>query len=253
MQSALGGIPDLENAPMLPPTATTAAAIISGPTNQAPSGANAPSVPNDNQPKENAAGSDAEAAFVPLMGKALLKRVKYDTERTLTPDWFKAAPVNMGDVKQGKLSSKEWRNAFTLNFLITLPRQWGNDYDAVSPTQKHKVLDNFFHLILAILLSTQRTMTEEVVRLYEIHFRAYLEGFRDLYPTQTITPYQHVALGHFPHFLRMMGPWDNWNTGGPETWIGMSQKIPTNSRFGACCHSICEQPINFASIIPRRP
>lgn len=182
--------------------------------------------------KQTPLGGPPEATFVPLMGRALLARVRYDAGRTIVPDWFKGAPENMGDAKQGKLSSKEWRNAFTVNFLITLTREWGNDYNSESPTAKHKVLDNYIHLTLATILSTQRTMSDDIIQLYELHIRAYLEGFRDLYPTQTITPYQHTALGHFSDFMRLLGPWDNWNTGPPETYIGMSQKIPTNSRFG---------------------
>lgn len=184
------------------------------------------------QSTQAAQHQESEPAFVPLMGKSLLRRVTYDTERTITPSWFKAAPASMGHTKHGKLSSKEWRNAFTVNFLITLPREWGKDYSCISPSPKNKVLDNFIHLVLSVILSTQRSMSEEIIRLYELHIRAYLSGFRELYPTQTITPYQHLALGHFSDFLRSLGPWDNWNTGPPETWIGMSQKIPTNSRFG---------------------
>lgn len=241
-QRALEKIPEVENRPRDEVARNPSTSAAAGNSAGQASGSRPPNAANrqqENHPTTqlppstgNADSQQPETTFVPLMGRSLLRRVSYDTARTITPEWFKAAPANMGQTKHGKLSSKEWRNAFTVNFLITLPREWGKDYSGVSSSPKHKILDNFVHLVLSILLSTQRTMTEDVIRLYELHIRAYLTSFRELYPTQTITPYQHLALGHFSDFLRSLGPWDNWNTGPPETYIGMSQKIPTNSRFG---------------------
>lgn len=147
---------------------------------------------------------------------------------------MKAAPENLGDPKQGKLSSKEWRSVFGVGFLITLIRVWGVDYPSVpqeARLPKHEVLDNYVHLLLALLLSTQATIDDRIIDLYEHHMQQYLEGFRILYPTHSITPYHHLSL-HYPEFMRLIGPWDAWGAGPYETYNGMIQKIPTNSTFG---------------------
>lgn len=125
---------------------------------------------------------------------------------------------------------------FGVGFLFTLVRLWGSNYpkglqDARSG--EHDILDNFIHLILALLLSTQAVIDERIVDLYEHHMQQYLEGFRILYPTHSITPYHHLSL-HFPRFMRLLGPWDSWGAGPYETYNGMSQKIPTNQTFGEC-------------------
>lgn len=61
--------------------------------------------------------------------------------------------------------------------------------------------------------------------------RFYLEGYKILHPTLSITPYHHMSL-HLPEFLGLMGPWRSWGMGPYETMNGMAQKIPTNDRFG---------------------
>lgn len=172
--------------------------------------------------------------FIPVMGKLLLRDVRHDIARTIAPSWLKRSPDNLGDPKQGKLSSKEWRSVFGVSFLITLVRVWGKDYPKEQASQRtgaHKILDNFVHLILALQLSTQAIIDERIVDLYEHHMQQYLEGFRILYPTHSITPYHHLSL-HFPTFMRLLGPWDSWGAGPYETYNGMSQRIPTNQTFG---------------------
>lgn len=170
--------------------------------------------------------------FVPIMGQQLLEAVHGDIERTIAPHWLKASPKNVGDVKHGKLSSKEWRSIFTVSFPVTLIREWGADYRGRPSTGKHEVMDNFLHLAIAILLSTQREMSETVADLYRTHIEAYLYGYMLLYPTHSIVPYHHLLL-HLPDFLKALGPWDTWGMGPYEMFIGMAQKIRTNSQFGA--------------------
>ncbi|KAG8903983.1 hypothetical protein FRB99_002432 [Tulasnella sp. 403] len=175
--------------------------------------------------------SPSSPRFVPVLGQALLLRVRKDINLTIVPSWFKAAPTNLGDPKHGKLSAKEWRSTFTVAFLITLPKTWGLEYRQNPQTGMAKVLDNFIHLVLAVLLSTQETTTNTLIQLYDIHIQEYLKGFKLLYPTQTITPYMHLSL-HLPDLMRLMGPWISWGTGPYEMFNGMAQKVPTNSRFG---------------------
>ncbi|KAG8939771.1 hypothetical protein FRC04_005977 [Tulasnella sp. 424] len=154
-----------------------------------------------------------------------------DEEKTILPDWIKAPPKKAGDVKHGKLSSQEWKSLFTVSFMITLVQTWGCEYRRHPSTAEQEVLDNYLHLALATMLSTQLHMTEEVIELYESHMHTYLKGFRILYPTHSIIPYHHLAL-HTPDFLRNFGPSGNWSTGPSETYNGMAQRISTNSRLG---------------------
>lgn len=153
-------------------------------------------------------------------------------ERTTLPQWFKPAPKNAGDAKQGKVSSKEWRSFATVNLPITLVQLWAERYTGIATTDKQKILDNFLNLAVAAMLCTQECMTESVVRAYELHIRTYLEGFKLLYPKQSIIPYHHLAVSHLPDFMTLMGPWASWCTGPFEMFNGMIQSIPTSSKFG---------------------
>lgn len=171
------------------------------------------------------------ARFVPIMGQGLLAEFRSDKEKLILPSWFKLPPTNAGDVKHGKLSSKEWRSLYTVGILVTLVRTWGLTYKDHPTTGKEEVLDNYLHLAVATMLATQGTMADTVIALYEIHMRTYLEGFKVLYPTHSIIPYHHLAL-HVPKFMRLLGPWPSWGTGPYEMFNGMAQKIRTNSIFG---------------------
>lgn len=166
------------------------------------------------------------------MGQQLLREVRRDIARTMIPDWFKSAPNNLGDPNQGKLSAKEWRSTFTVSFLITLIRMWGAQYNCEKPrTGEEEVLDNFIHLVIAVRLGTQGTMTEWIIKLYDHHMRQYLEGYRLLYPKESFLPYHHLSL-HFSEFLQLAGPWEGHGAGPCETYNGMCQKIKTNKTFG---------------------
>lgn len=166
------------------------------------------------------------------MGQQLLRQIRQDMARTITPDWFKEAPGNLGDPKQGKLSAKEWRSIFTVSFPITLVRIWGARYSlAKQRTGEEEALDNFLHLAIAMRLATQATVTQPVISLYDHHMRQYLEGFRLLYPTESFIPYHHLSL-HFSEFLTLMGPWESHGAPPCETYNGMCQKINTNKTFG---------------------
>lgn len=169
--------------------------------------------------------------FVPVMGRQMLDEVRLDIGSTTTPTWLKASPANLGDPSQGKLSSKEWRTVFTVGFLLTLVRLWGCQYKGTPQTGQEEALDNFLHLVICVSLATQEEMNPTIISLYTLHINAYLEGFKILYPTNSIIPYHHLAL-HLPRFLQLFGPWASWNTGPYETYNGMLQRILTNSHFG---------------------
>ncbi|KAG8962736.1 hypothetical protein FRC05_005138 [Tulasnella sp. 425] len=151
-----------------------------------------------------------------------------------------APPKNLGDPKQGKLSSKEWRSIFLVSFLTTLVRLWGQEYDSRGEDGKKGVLDNYLHLACAVMLAMQGQLTDKVIEMYEFHMRAHLEGFKVLYPTHSIIPYHHLSL-HVPDFMKLLGSWNSWGTGPYEMYNGMAQKITTNSVFGDLEISIFRQ------------
>lgn len=169
--------------------------------------------------------------FYPVLGQELMLAIRRDMERTITPDWMKLPPKSLGSVHHGKVSSKEWRTVYAISFPSTLIRKWGSDYYGSPMSKKHEVLDNFLHLTLATLLCTQYRMTALVVKAYDFHMRAYLSGFRRLYPDEPLVNYHHAAL-HLPTFLTGYGPGIPWGTGPYEVMNGMCQDIKTNSVFG---------------------
>lgn len=165
------------------------------------------------------------------MGKQLLEAVREDIADLTLPEWYKAPPRNLGDMKNGKLSSKEWRSTFMVGFPVTLVRLWGADYVDKPSKGQHEALDNFLHLALAISLSLQTEISPETIDLYKLHISTYLEGFKILYPTHSITPYHHISL-HVPDFLKGIGPWMLSGSGPFEGYNEACQKIKTNSIFG---------------------
>ena len=93
------------------------------------------------------------------------------------------------------------------------------------------MLENYIHLVTAIKLATKRRITSEDIAGYEFHMHAYLKSLLVLYPSSSLTPYQHLAL-HFGPFLTRFGPTHAWRCYPFERYNHIMQRTPNNQRFG---------------------
>lgn len=171
-----------------------------------------------------------------VLGSIEMAEVKADLIKTEFPSWIQKAPKNMGLTSHGKLSADEWRVACTIHYPITLIRLWGADQPATKQNSRYlQVLDNFMHLILATSLSARRSTTPYLRERILWHTEHYLSGLRTLFPGVKIQPNDHLAL-HFPSFLELFGPPHGWWAFPTERFIGVLQRLGTNSRFGMGRH-----------------
>jgi hypothetical protein len=150
-------------------------------------------------------------------------------QRTRLPTWVSRAPSHPGEKNWGKFSADDWRSFCLINLPITLIRLWGNEPQS---SRNRQLLDNYMHLVTAIKLATMRKITSNQIAAYQNHMHAYLKSLLDLYPSVSLTPYQHLAL-HFGPILERFGPTHAWRCYPFERYNHIMQQIPTNKRFGA--------------------
>lgn len=165
-----------------------------------------------------------------ILGKEVMQKVQKDIEDTTFPSWVKRTPKRIGEVSHGKLSFEELKSSTNISLLISLICLWGRE----SQGKQRDRLDNFLHLIVAMRLATRRSVTDHSIAAFERHIRAHLEGFKILYPHETVIPSHHFAGCHLGDILRLWGSWDNTSASPFESYIGMTQGIPTNHKFGEC-------------------
>lgn len=167
-----------------------------------------------------------------VLGRRIMNEIYRDTARTTLPSWMKVAPRYMGSSSHGKLSADQWRVACTVNYPISLVRLWGAGQPISEDHPRYlEMLDNFIHLVLATAISSRRCTTKVLQDRVLFHTEQYLSGLRRLYPAQKIFPNNHLSL-HIPRFLRLFGPPHAWWAFPYERFIGILQRLLTNSRFG---------------------
>ena len=173
-----------------------------------------------------------------ILGTAMLEEIRRDMDKLKLPSWVSPAPRHPGESKWGKFTVDQWRTFCTINLPITLIRLWSSSEKG---SRKQRMLDNFMHLVTAVKLATMRRMTPSRIALYQSHMHQYLTTLLELYPSTTITPYQHMSL-HFGTILDRFGPTHAWRCFPFENYNYILQQIPSNNKFGALADIICEQP-----------
>ncbi|KAF8594999.1 hypothetical protein BDV93DRAFT_457927, partial [Ceratobasidium sp. AG-I] len=144
-------------------------------------------------------------------------------EQTTHPSWLKHPPKNFATISHGKIGAKEYKSLTIVSLSITLIRIWGRD--PTGPFRER--LDHFLHLMLAVRILAFQSLTESDIIAFELHYGKYLEDLKDLYPHETVTPYQHMGL-HIPMFLCLLGPSTRYSENTGEMFNQMLQDISTN-------------------------
>ncbi|KAG8697518.1 hypothetical protein FRC08_006479 [Ceratobasidium sp. 394] len=112
--------------------------------------------------------------------------------------------------------------------MITLIRLWGHPY---AVPKYHTVLENFLHLMISVRILTYQLLTDLDIAAFELHYMRYWQQLKQLYPSQSFVPVQHLGL-HIPKFLHALGPSTHYSKSTCEQFIGMFQNISMNFKFG---------------------
>ncbi|RPD67245.1 hypothetical protein L226DRAFT_452550 [Lentinus tigrinus ALCF2SS1-7] len=160
-----------------------------------------------------------------VLGRQTLAEIHEQLPLTELPSWVNPVPHNVGTTERGKLSADQWHVLCVVNLPIILIRLWtpmGGVFKAW--------LDNFMHLVTAVVIGGLLEMSEEAVAEYENAAHSYLVTARELYDI-TLTPNQHNAL-HISFFMRYFGPLHAIRTFFSERNNLLIQSTETNGKFG---------------------
>ncbi|TRM55614.1 hypothetical protein BD626DRAFT_372622, partial [Schizophyllum amplum] len=144
------------------------------------------------------------------------------------PSWLPKPTSKPGDPSEGSLKSSSLRRLAEIWLPVSLIREWG-PYPKGS--RERRMLQNYMHLISASVLLHKRRTRQSIIRRYHHEAHRYLETRAELFPTFSVTPYEHIML-HFSWFLERYGPMQSWQQLLMEQRNGDLQKIPTNFKFG---------------------
>lgn len=111
--------------------------------------------------------------------------------------------------------------------VITLGRLWGHHE---KDHRYFKLLDNYYHLVIACVTGLARTTSPAARECYTRHMTEYLQGVKTLFPQNHFVPNHHLSL-HVPDFMEDLGPIHPWWVLPFERLNGMLQRIPTNHKF----------------------
>jgi len=169
-----------------------------------------------------------------VLGRATLREVWSDMEKTILPTWCTASPTRIGDGNHGKISADGWRMFGSVHLIVTLGRLWG-----ILPFEdrKYKLFTNFCALVHATKIATMRSVTTASAQEFEDTMFAYLRGICELFPSYEFVPSHHVAL-HMKELLCRFGPTHAWRCWVFERYNHILQQIPTNGNFGMSQHTI---------------
>ena len=97
------------------------------------------------------------------------------------------------------------------------------------------MLQNYMHLVTAVVTSSMLEIDEGHIRTYEEAILRYLRGIKKLYKEAEIKANHHMAL-HVGAFLRRFGPVHSMRTFFSERMNFVLQGTNSNSKFGKLVH-----------------
>ncbi|KAH9923087.1 uncharacterized protein B0H18DRAFT_878881, partial [Fomitopsis serialis] len=163
-----------------------------------------------------------------VLGQETLRLVWAEMRDIVLPSEVSRAPGKAGAPGQGSLSADEWRTFCTVNLVITLGWAWGS---LPSDRRERKLLDNFMNLVTVVKLATARSVTSRSLWEIQTNMHQYLKQLLVLFPGTSVSPYQHMCLGHLATVFETLGP-------APAIWCFVFeranfilQRIKTNSRI----------------------
>ncbi|KAH9928118.1 uncharacterized protein B0H18DRAFT_875082, partial [Fomitopsis serialis] len=163
-----------------------------------------------------------------VLGQHTLRLIWAEMQDITLPSEVSRAPSKAGAPGSGTLSADEWRTFCTINLVVTLGWAWGT---LPSGRREYALFRNFMDLVTAVKLATARSVTEQSLWEMQTAMHRYLTKLLELFPGTTISPYQHMCLGHLPMVLKTLGPAHAIWCFVFERANFIMQRIKTNSRI----------------------
>lgn len=173
----------------------------------------------------NNADDIAEHKFI---DNSLREEIRADLAKTTFPSWMNRPPHNFGSASHGSLKADQWRTVSTISVTFTLIRKWGSNSASKG---LHSLLENWMHLVIAVLTGTSKTMSFEQAQLYDHHMYEYLLSLRELLD-EDLMPNHHMAL-HLRDCMELFGPVHAWWTFPFERYNGIIAKLNKNNKPGS--------------------
>ncbi|KDQ11668.1 hypothetical protein BOTBODRAFT_113970 [Botryobasidium botryosum FD-172 SS1] len=167
-----------------------------------------------------------------VMAKKLCAAIRLDMQRSQRPSWLGRAPFNMGSTLHGSMTADQWRNAFTVDFVVTLVRLWSTKGERFSA-----MLDNYMQLVGALRIAHKHAISPGDIELYGNQMKLYLKESLKLYPSHHLLPNNHLAL-HLTDFLKLFGPVHAWRCFAFERLNGILQRFNSNMKPSECTSSL---------------
>ena len=137
---------------------------------------------------------------------SVMKRIRDVINETATPSWVNLVPSNFGDSSAGTLKADEWRTIITIYLPIALISLWATEYSqGPHSVQLRSILDHTMHLVSAISVVSQRTMTVARAEAYQRYMVSYIRDLQKLFPDVGFRPNHHMAI-HIHNFMLHMDP-----------------------------------------------
>ncbi|KAJ3900013.1 hypothetical protein F5879DRAFT_1018066 [Lentinula edodes] len=145
----------------------------------------------------------------------------------MLPTWVDRPPVNLGEVKHGKLKAHDYLTLFTSIFPLIIPHLWWNNDEQ---SQEYKLFESYIHLTASTnIICSFKTSNSEAEK-FSFHYTKYRESTRQLFPECHDLPNHHFAM-HNEQLLKYWGPMPALSEFPGEQLNGMLQKVKTNHRI----------------------
>ncbi|KAJ3912821.1 hypothetical protein F5877DRAFT_93433 [Lentinula edodes] len=155
----------------------------------------------------------------------------------MLPTWVDRPPVNLGEVKHGKLKAHDYLTLFTSIFPLIIPHLWWNNDEQ---SQEYKLFESYIHLTASTnIICSFKTSNSEAEK-FSFHYTKYRESTRQLFPECHDLPNHHFAM-HNEQLLKYWGPMPALSEFPGEQLNGMLQKVKTNHRIYDMAYTMLKQ------------
>ncbi|KAJ3926077.1 MAG: hypothetical protein NXY57DRAFT_906240 [Lentinula lateritia] len=162
----------------------------------------------------------------------------------MLPTWVDRPPVNLGEVKHGKLKAHDYLTLFTSIFPLIIPHLWWNNDEQ---SQEYKLFESYIHLTASTnIICSFKTSNSEAEK-FSFHYTKYRESTRHLFPECHDLPNHHFAM-HNEQLLKYWGPMPALSEFPGEQLNGMLQKVKTNHRIYDMAYTMLKQMCRFGRV-----
>ncbi|KAG0138905.1 hypothetical protein CROQUDRAFT_102658 [Cronartium quercuum f. sp. fusiforme G11] len=139
-------------------------------------------------------------------------------------------PLNLGEVRHGKLKAAQWKTIFIYIIPLIIPEMLVLDVDNFKATSNRGlILKNVAKLCRCTQIVLAKKYTTADIKEFQVMYDHYNYTSKELFNDSRVLPNHHYAL-HIPEQMRYWGPLMAVSEFADERLNGMLQKVKTNHR-----------------------